>query len=243
MRWIVVTICLSASICLACGGSPKTREIAHNTGPSAQSLPPSAMKESSAEQTGPISQDNFYSTIDTELIPGIKRSLTVRLYNKVSEEALRSIALDLKAKDSTHYDRTFITYYLPGMQIGSGAWATTHFNPTLEVRILGLTDEEQRTLIQGTPSSSQETIGRWIVQGPVSYTISLYKKDGSIYLETQFKDGSHGIKQMRERRSSRGRRFEAASGSDTGDHYILDALGNLQIRDSIGLIDTARPVH
>lgn len=35
------------------------------------------------------------------------------------------------------YDRVFICYYLPGMVLNSGAWATSHFNPDLEVRILG----------------------------------------------------------------------------------------------------------
>ena len=35
------------------------------------------------------------------------------------------------------YERVFICYYLPGMILDSGAWATSHFNPTLQVRILG----------------------------------------------------------------------------------------------------------
>jgi hypothetical protein len=30
------------------------------------------------------------------------------------------------------------------MEIGAGAWATTHFDPTLEVKILGLPVEEEQ---------------------------------------------------------------------------------------------------
>jgi hypothetical protein len=35
------------------------------------------------------------------------------------------------------YERVYICYYLPGMEVDAGAWATGHFNPDLEVRIFG----------------------------------------------------------------------------------------------------------
>ena len=66
-------------------------------------------------------------------------NLDVRLNQKVSQDVLRAIALELKSNDSRQYDRTFIVYYLPAMNVDSGGWATTNFNPTLDVRILGLT--------------------------------------------------------------------------------------------------------
>lgn len=34
------------------------------------------------------------------------------------------------------FERVFICYYLPGMEIDAGAWATGHFDPELEVKIL-----------------------------------------------------------------------------------------------------------
>ena len=85
-----------------------------------------------------IPTDVSYSVIATDNVPGIKRSLDVRLNKEVSEETLRAIALKLKSNESQEYERTFIGYYLPGMTIDAGYWATTHFNPTLDVRILGL---------------------------------------------------------------------------------------------------------
>ena len=36
----------------------------------------------------------------------------------------------------------FMLYYLPEMALGSGAWAPTHFDPNLDVRILGFTPEQ-----------------------------------------------------------------------------------------------------
>ena len=44
------------------------------------------------------------------------------------------------------YDKVFICYYLPGMVKDAGAWATSHFTPDLQVRILGsLQDKETKT--------------------------------------------------------------------------------------------------
>lgn len=34
------------------------------------------------------------------------------------------------------YDRVFICYYLLGMVVDNGAWASGHFNPDLEIKIL-----------------------------------------------------------------------------------------------------------
>lgn len=93
-----------------------------------------------------IPADVSFTVTESHTVPGIKRSLDVRLNRKVSEETLQAIALKLRAIDPRNYERTFITYYLPDMAIGSGAWATTHFNPDLEVRVLGLTAEAEKSL-------------------------------------------------------------------------------------------------
>ncbi len=82
------------------------------------------------------SSDREFEVTRSETFLHYKRSLDVRLPRKVSETRLRAIAQELRARDSRTYDRTFICYYLPGMEIDRGAWATTHFiDGKLEVRI------------------------------------------------------------------------------------------------------------
>lgn len=104
----------------------------------------------------PIPKDVTYTIIDENTILGVKRSLDLRLNRKVSMEVLKSIAMKLKNLDSNKYERTFIEYYLPGTEIGAGAWATTHFNPKLEVRILSLTVEQEKALKQQPEDQSQK---------------------------------------------------------------------------------------
>lgn len=187
--------------------------------------------------------DVSYSVIETNTIPGIKRSLDVRMNRKVPEDVLRAIALKLKAGDSRKYQRTFISYYLPGMKVGGGAWATSHFDPTLSVRILGLTAKEEKTLAAKQPPADQNVIGQWIDERPfVASRITIFREGSSIYIEQVFKDGSRLKKEVVEKKSSHGWRFDMIEVSSSGDHWVIDSRGILQIRDNEGLIATAKKI-
>jgi len=71
----------------------------------------------------------------------LKRSLVVGLVEPVDEQSLTVIARTLQAEEP-NVERTFIEYNLPGMPDATGPWATSHFNPDLRVRILGMSREE-----------------------------------------------------------------------------------------------------
>ncbi len=189
-----------------------------------------------------IPADVSYSIIDTDIIPGIKRSLDVRLNKKVSEDVLRVIALKLKSNDSQQYDRTFIVYYLPRMTVGAGGWATTHFNPTLDLWIRGLSAQEEQTLVTQPALSDREVIGSWLDEF-VGSQITIYLEDGTLLMEQKFKDGSSLREELNQRSLPFGQRFEMKGGSSSGDHWIIDQEGNLQTRDSLGLISTATKIQ
>ena len=52
-----------------------------------------------------------------------------------TEAELATISNVLVSQERTH-ERSFVTFYLPGMKIGHGAFATAHHNPDMEVNIL-----------------------------------------------------------------------------------------------------------
>ena len=131
------------------------------------------MPDSTPEQTE--QDDVSYSIIDSTATAGIKRSLDVRLNKRVAEDTLRAMALKLKSQDSRDYDRTFITYYLPGMTVGAGAWATTHFRPDLEVKILGLWTEEEKKL-STAPAVSGEIVHPDEFSAHTKQLLALYKE-------------------------------------------------------------------
>ena len=191
-----------------------------------------------------ILADVSSTVIDTDIVPGIKRSLDVRLNQKVSQDVLRAIALELKSNDSRQYDRTFIVYYLPAMNVDSGGWATTNFNPTLDVRILGLTAQEEQALLTEPPATDREVTGSWLDETPyVGSRITIYREDGTLYIDFKYKDGSILKEELAEKPSPLGQRFDKKEGSSFGDHWIIDREGNLQIRDDNGLIYTAKKIQ
>jgi hypothetical protein len=184
-----------------------------------------------------------YSVIDSDMIPGAKLSLDVRLSRKATEKELAQIARELKVGTQGSYSRAFILHYLPGMKPGAGAWATTHFNPSLQVKILGMTTEQEQALAGQVSSPGQQVIGVWLDETPYTANrTTLYKKGGKIFRERKFKDGSELTEEMIERSSSSGRRFDMRDRNTAGDYIVIRASGVLELRDSIGLISTARPV-
>ena len=89
-----------------------------------------------------IPPDVKITFIDINADKNIEKVFDIRLNKEVSEETLSIIANMLKKSDRREYERILINYYLPDMVPGKGAWATTHYNPELEVKILGLPKKE-----------------------------------------------------------------------------------------------------
>lgn len=99
-----------------------------------------------AETISNNNNSNYYlieNIVDFELyeydiIPNIKYSANIRLKKEISKSELETLAKHIYRKyNLSSYERSFLVYYLPGMTFGAGGWATTHYNPNLEVRIFG----------------------------------------------------------------------------------------------------------
>ena len=174
-------------------------------------------------------------------VSGIRKNIVVRLNEKISEATLRAIALELKSGDSRHYDRSFIVHYLPEMPVGADGWATTHFAPGLDVRILGITSEKTPESLDPLASTTREGIGSWS-DDRNGTQIVMYQDRGKPYVERYFNDGSVLKEELVEKASPLGQRFESKSGPSLGDHWVIEASGKLQIRDNVGLISTANPI-
>ncbi len=189
-----------------------------------------------------------YSIVESNVTPGIKRALDVRLSRKASEDELRQLAIKLKNLDSSEYQRTLIGYFLPGAEASaaSGEWATywarTDFNPSLEIKILGLSIDDDNAIDQADSTIPGELLGRWsdeTVGMPAHYT--LFRNGGKTYIKTTFKDVSSRIFEVVEKPASVGKRYEEI-GSLPGEYYLIDASGTLKQGDEKGIFLTMQPV-
>lgn len=238
MRYQLTLITVVSLVTVGCDGNQQSQTSRQTSTAS----PP--VQQQPKRQKSTIPADGSYSIIDSSTLPGIKRSLVVRLKKKVTKSTLHTLAITLKSQDARDYDRTFITYYLPGMEVGAGAWATTHFNPDLEVQILGMTIAEEESVLADPMPPNREIIGRWLDQSPmIGCSITIFREDGKLFIERIFKDGSRLKEELGEVTTPMGRRFDNVEGSSTGDHWVLGSDGNLQIRDNDGLIITAKKIE
>ena len=98
--------------------------------------PPQPRQPFTPPEWAPVPDDLGIVVIREDVIPGQFRILDVELSRKVDEEMIAIVANLLRDADDMVYLRTYIVYYLPGMVSGTGGWATSHFLPDLEVRLL-----------------------------------------------------------------------------------------------------------
>jgi hypothetical protein len=187
----------------------------------------------------------IYTIIDSKVLLGTTRRLNVRLNRKVSEDVLRAIAIKLKNAEPTSYESTFILYYLPDMIVDTGAWASTHFEPDLKVKILGASlDDEKRANIAASPK--QVVIGKWLDEAySGGQIIIIYREKGRLFLGLRSPDPIYSNlpdDEIIERKSKLGRKFQSTEPSDSGDFYILDKSGNLQGWDAQGFVRTMKAI-
>ena len=179
-----------------------------------------------------------YTIIKDDNLAHYKRSVYIQLSRKVSEEALRSIALEVKNLDHRQYDRTFISYFLPGRDVEDGKWATSHFDPDLTIKIRGLSIEEEAFLRSDVIDSTWEVIGGWFDE-EFGKKLTIYKQDDMLYMERKFPDGSAFSFELIEKPSPRGRMFERVSDDNFGEYYLIDQQGHLQFWGRNGHFATA----
>jgi len=178
-----------------------------------------------------------YEIIENTKLRQIKRSVVVRLNEKVSKDELKALAGHIKRLDAIQYDRTFIAYYLPDMEIGAGGWATTHYNPKLDVKILGLSKEAQDELENETIDPTRNVIGIWYDERAyVGAKLVFFKKNNETFVDTKYKDGSGSIEKLNTTTSANGSRFEEKTENDFGEYWLLKPNGTLRLFDKDGLI-------
>jgi len=188
-----------------------------------------------------VPAENFsYRIIKAEKFQTIKCVLYIGLSKKISKEELRQLATKLREEEPNKYDRMFIMHYLPGMDVNSTAWATTHFNPELDVKILGTTVDEEKNLLDQSGETLGGIIGIWFSELYGKYTI--IKNDSAYILETKYKDGSGGSYDLIKFNFQGNMAFKNKD-EDRGEYFVVQSTGELGIYDSAGLVGKLHSIN
>jgi len=193
-----------------------------------------------------------YSIIKQESIPSIKASIDVRLNKEFNKSSIEKLALKLKNDLNGNYQRIFICYYLPGMTVGSGAWATSHFDPDLEIimtspyyddtKKINKTDNSKTDKLINkflTENGSVDILGKW-GQGD-GVLVIIFKKNGNDYLnEMEIDNLKIGKNWELLNKIKNGKQIfiiKALMGDGYNDYYLIEKNGKLPLYDNIGIYE------
>ena len=172
------------------------------------------------------------------------RRVHLRLDGKIGREELRDLGIKLKSQNPRY---ELIFFYLPGMATESDPWARALFDQSLALEIdIGLSQEDEKQLLEVLQNQRQDVIviGRWFHHSIIDSRMStIFRRGEKLYLEETYTYGYNNMIEINERASLLGRRFDKAEGSSAGDHWIIDSIGNLQLRDDYGLVETGSKVE
>ena len=174
-----------------------------------------------------------YEIIGRDRSGNTRCSFDVRL-ERVPESSIRNIAEEIKRREAQECERTFIVHYLPGMEVGAGGWATSHFTPNLEVRILCQTVEQANS---APPLLDGEVVGRWRRDVLPAGWLTIVRRDDQLIARWDYTDGSNSENSLDESQLPDGRlRLEDQGGNAFGDYYVVETDGRLGLYDEDGQI-------
>nr|WP_255233414.1 DUF2971 domain-containing protein [Aliifodinibius salipaludis] len=172
-----------------------------------------------------------------------KGMITVQLPKKITENQLSQIAHDIKEKVFQRASRVFMTYYLPHMKYGEGAWATTHYKSDyFDISIKGLTITQEERIINELQNETRNFIGKWIDETPfLSCGLVLYQKNGDIFLERIYPNGDKSEKQKIASQTSQGTRYDDSETNTHGEYIVVKENGVLKFYSPDGVFKTLKP--
>lgn len=86
-----------------------------------------------------LGTDIEYSIVNKDILLPHKASYDVRIFEKLSESQLQKISRELH-RQSQNATKVFVIFYLPGMKVDAGAWATAHKGEDVRIMEFMLND-------------------------------------------------------------------------------------------------------
>ncbi len=167
-----------------------------------------------------------------------RRNVAVALPHRLNELEITKIADVVRAKEKTPFEKTIVSFYLPGMKLTQSAWAMATFNPTLKINIVGLRLDEEQQATAEVAADGRAVIGVWLTASPAAPgRLTLYRSGKKILAERRLRDGAKSVTEMIETRGAQGRRFTPATGGEA--HLLLAWGGELELRDGATIIAVA----
>lgn len=186
-----------------------------------------------------VPRDLELEVINADRPSTLRCSPDIRLAYKVPTDVLEAASDELREREASGCDRSFITYYLSETQPGEGAWATAEYRPELMVTLLGLTKLEERELV-AKARKSRELVGTWIDDTSFASVVTVYLDGDRLIMDRLYRQGGSFEIEIVATRVGNELRWEEKGGDELGHYYVINSAGNLEKRDDHGLLHRAR---
>ena len=196
-------------------------------GDNSSSTQDTKIETSTIQSDTEIPKDLIYTILEETPNEAISKcNLDIQLSRKINKKELTALANELRSTRE-QYNHLWIGYTLENMKVGSGAWATTHFTPNLEVQILGATADEEKELNELSRNiEGGKILGQWFEQLSAS-TYVYYEKNRKSYMKTVFKDKSSMESEVKKKNVKNGVRLDDPENTH-GEYRIIADNGNLE---------------
>jgi hypothetical protein len=180
-----------------------------------------------------------YTIIKDTITAPYKRSVEVSLSSRTNEETLYTLAEKIHSQSNIDVQRTFISYKIVGDHKNQAAWAITHYNPNLEVKILG----ESSSIYEQLKKSKEpegEIIGSWMVNWGYEYKMTIYKKWDLFYIKKTFGDGSSSNEPYEWSETEQGLKLQDQGDKERGEYFLITPEKSLEFWSENGNFYTAK---
>ena len=182
----------------------------------------------------PLPTDFSYKIIEDKSNDALeKNELTLEINKKISVEQIATLA-DKFFSTKKKQRRFYIFYLLPSMKIGSGAWATSHFDPELDIKIIGATKEQESSMKKSSDSVEGEIIGKWHEEQYTKSTYIIFKKQNKTLLRILFSNGQISDEEIVMIEKNKQKRINYKGDGYNGEYFILNKDKTLGFYNSEG---------
>lgn len=194
--------------------------------------------EQSDDAKNNMIESGAYTIRSDEKKSDIVRKVHVDLDERVTKQQLEKIANEIKESDKNNYERTLIMYRIKDEK-SVAAWATTNFDPDLEINFIGLDADKYNTLLKMARHVEGEKVGEWYNTSGYDHIVVIYKKDGQ-YFENSYFEDTNTTPKPRKLKFENGKYSYADS--DENWHFLVNDAGDLEYWGESGNSTTAKKV-
>lgn len=164
------------------------------------------------------------------------RVVEVRLERRIGNADIGAIVDLIIEHEPRSYPRTTINFLLDTTRPGDGPWASATSVRDTQIRVPGLTADEERNYRADAAADRRPVIGSWLTSTPAAPgRLTVYRDNGRLMLDWQMRGSLSRMGELIETPTTTGTRFDHRDGSFE-THFVMARDGVLEIHSKATLI-------